>query len=378
MSKKWFEKNTGNKNGIPTGGVGYVAMPDDESNISDYVQQCYRSNEITIAGDGFGVISHVKVVDGIMQHLRFPDDEDGKGSMVVWVRESFYNRPIVVGTLTNNDTAVIINPGQSREVQEYGGVSIGTFTDAMNGILNLLAVGNENRPVKIILKATGSEDDEVEINASKEIRHVSRTFSVEATEDFKVEINNGEQPIITIEGNLDKLHFSDFRGNDFEINNYESSEDPDYKGDEEIKKYIKFKDAFGREYTFDEEKAELKDQFGHVATFDNDKAELVDQFEHKVVFNEDEAHYTDKFGNEAIANGDNIQFKCKKFNVGNGNEHMVLGDTLKGLLEQLISAITSITVPTPHGSSGTPLNSAQFNQIKSQLSKILSQLSNTD
>ena len=374
----WFEKNTGNKNGVPTGGVGYVVMPNDKLGISDYMRQCYRSNEITISGEGFGVISHVKVADGIMQHLQFPNDEDGKGSMVVWVRESFYNRPIVIGILTNNDTAVIANPGQGREVQEYGGVSVGVFNDALNGVLNLLAVGNENRPVKIIMKATGSDRDEVEISASKEIRHVSKTFSVEATEDFKVEINNGEQPIITIEGDLDKLHFSDFRGNDFEINNYESSEDPDYEGGDEIKRYIKFKDTFGREYTFDKEKAELKDQFGHVATFDEKKAELLDQFEHKVVFNEDEAHYTDKFENEVIANGDNIQFKCKKFNVGDGKEHMVLGDTLKDLLDQLIGAITSITVPTPHGPSGTPLNSAQFNQIKSQLSKILSKLSNTD
>ena len=96
------------------------------------------------------------------------------------------------------------------------------------------------------------------------------------------------------------------------------------------------------------------------------------------MFDGDEAHYKDGFSNEAIFNENNIQFKCKKFNVGNGNEHMVLGDTLKGLLEQLIGAINSITVPTPHGPSGTPLNSAQFNSIKSQLGKILSQLSNTD
>jgi len=340
----WFEKNIGNKNGIGTGGIGYVVMPTDKMGISDYMQQCYRSNEITMGGDGYGTMSHVKVANGLMQYIKFPNDDDGKGSMVVWVRESFYNRPIVVGVLSDNDTAVISNPGQSKEIQEYGGVSIGTFTDALNGILSLLAVGNETRPVKIVLKASGSEYDDVEVNASNKIFNISKSFSVEATEGFKVEINDGKKPVITIEGDLDKLHFKDFRGNEIMINNYESSEDEEYEGGEEIKKYIQIKDTFGREYLFDEEKA----------------------------------HYTDKFNNEAIFNKDNIQFKCKKFNVGNGNEHMVLGDTLKGLLEQLIGAINSLTVPTPHGPSGTPLNSAQFNSIKSQLSKILSQLSNTD
>ena len=57
---------------------------------------------------------------------------------------------------------------------------------------------------------------------------------------------------------------------------------------------------------------------------------------------------------------------------------MVLGDTLKDLLSQLIGAINAITVPTPNGTSGTPLNSAQFNKIKAKLGDILSQLSNTD
>ena len=80
-------------------------------------------------------------------------------------------------------------------------------------------------------------------------------------------------------------------------------------------------------------------------------------------------------------NGGKIYYfgpKDIQFNVGDGAEPMVLGNTLKGLLEDLISAITSITVPTPHGPSGTPINSAQFSAINSRLKTMLSQLSNTD
>lgn len=357
----WFEKNTGNKNGIGTGGIGYVIMPSKKMGISEYMQQCYRSNEITIGGDGYGTMSHVKVANGLMQHIEFPNDDDGRGSLVVWVRESFYNRPIIVGILSDNDTANIVYSGQGKNVQEYGGISIGTFTDALNGILSFLAVGNETKPVKVIIKASGSEDDDVEISSTNKISNISKSFSVESTENFKVEINNGEKQIIAIEGDVDKFCFKDFRGNEIMVNNYESSEDEDNESNEEIKRYIQVKDTFGRNYLFNEE-----------------KAEITDQFEHKIIFNADEAHYTDKFNNEAVFDENNIQFKCKKFNVGDGGEHMVLGDTLKDLLEQLIGAINSITVPTPYGPSGTPLNSAQFNSIKSQLSKILSQLSNTD
>ena len=161
--------------------------------------------------------------------------------------------------------------------------------------------------------------------------------------------------------------------------NEEGEEQEEIEDEEkELKKFIQIKDTFGRVYLFDAEKAVLKDQFGHVVTLDEKKAELKDQFDHVITFDEEKAHMIDKFSNEATFNQDNIQFKCAKFNVGDGAEPMVLGETLKGLLEDLISAITSITVPTPHGISGTPINSSQFSAINSRLKTMLSQLSNTD
>ena len=57
---------------------------------------------------------------------------------------------------------------------------------------------------------------------------------------------------------------------------------------------------------------------------------------------------------------------------------MVLGNTLVDLLAQLIDAILNLTVLTPHGPSGTPVNAAAFSNIKSKLETALSKLSNTD
>lgn len=53
-------------------------------------------------------------------------------------------------------------------------------------------------------------------------------------------------------------------------------------------------------------------------------------------------------------------------------ESTVLGETLKEQLEALIDAITQLTVPTAVGPSGPPINSAQFQQVASKLSEILS------
>ncbi len=53
-------------------------------------------------------------------------------------------------------------------------------------------------------------------------------------------------------------------------------------------------------------------------------------------------------------------------------EPVVLGDTLLGLLEELIDAILAETHPTPVGPSGPPINAADYSSIKSRLSTFLS------
>ena len=79
----------------------------------------------------------------------------------------------------------------------------------------------------------------------------------------------------------------------------------------------------------------------------------------------------DKDGNISITN-----VSGKKVNVGDGaedaDEPAALGNTLKGLLEELIDAINAITVPTPAGASGTPVNAPQFSAIKGRFERFLS------
>jgi len=88
--------------------------------------------------------------------------------------------------------------------------------------------------------------------------------------------------------------------------------------------------------------------------------------------------YSDEFDNKIVAKDGEVRIESKKINLGSGKEKVVLGNTLVKTLETLIDAITSITSMTPSGMSSTPINSPQFTVIKNQLSKILSNLSNTD
>lgn len=88
--------------------------------------------------------------------------------------------------------------------------------------------------------------------------------------------------------------------------------------------------------------------------------------------------YKDEFGNEHYMNSDNIQFKPnKKFNLGDGNEPMMLSDTFKSIfndftdaLSKLASQCAIITCPDSMGGTGVPNNASQFTQISSDLNQL--------
>ena len=291
-----LEKNRGNNNCIPISGVGYIVIPRGV-NTAEYVQRCYRNHSVSISGGYDSTYMHgVKITEEALNKIKFPENDDGLGSPVVWLRDSFTNRAIVIGTLKTAGESNMVQGSQQRLVQETAQSVVEMFLDALNCSINISAQGNENIPAVINLKASSGTDagDVVNIISKDRINADGRHMKVNLTEDFELTINNGEEDIIHIVGN------------------------------------------------------------------------------------EEELHITDHFKNEAIFNEENVQILTKKFNVGTGKEQMVLGNTLIDLLSQLIDAILNMTVLTPVGPSGTPVNAAAFSEIKGKLEEALSKLSNTD
>lgn len=98
-----------------------------------------------------------------------------------------------------------------------------------------------------------------------------------------------------------------------------------------------------------------------------------------------ELTYKESVGIKFINNESHIQIDkeiiniiAKTINHNSGKEPMVLGDTLQKLLEELIDAILKLTVTTPNGPSGTPINFAMFNKVKGKLEQFKSKLSNLE
>lgn len=307
-----LEKNRGNNNGIPLSGIGYVVIPKD-CNVSEYIQNCYRNSSVSISG-GYGCtyMHNVRITIDALHKIKFPTNQEF-GSPVVWIRDSFTNRAVVIGVLTDGGESNLTGIHQQRIYQELASQISEIFLDAINSRVIITALGNENIPSEVVIKASSGNDEGDAIKlVSKDIIEVEgKRFKLLLTDNFDILINDGEKDIISIKGNSE---------------------------------------------TF-----ELKDQFGNFLNFNKESVELKDQFDNSVLLNED-----------------NVKVTTKKFNVGEGGEQMVLGNTLLSLLEQLIDAISSLTVVTHVGPSGTPLNAAQFMAIKGKLRTILSNLSNTD
>lgn len=98
----------------------------------------------------------------------------------------------------------------------------------------------------------------------------------------------------------------------------------------------------------------------------------------KIESDETQLHLIDQFENEITLKNGEVDIISKKINHNEGKEPMVLGDTLKGILSDLIDAILAMTMVSPAGPTSTPSNAAQFTQIKGKLDKILSQISNLE
>ena len=334
-----LELNRGNKNCISNSGIAYVIIPDD-CDIAEYVQRCYRNNTLSIGGGmGATAMHEVKVIDGVLDKIKFPSNGSTFGSSVIWVRESFYNKPIIIGAIPEGGKAtnLLVN-GQQRIYQEAAQRVAEVFLDALSSRVLITALGDLAKPAEIIIKASSrnTQGDVVNVESKDLIKVDGQSYRLNLTKDFELNIINNE-------------------------------------GEEDLEG-----DIIGVKLAFNNNSLIITDHWGNNILIDEGGLSVSDHWDNSIQTTEKESRFTDAHGNEVVFNEEHTQFICPKFDLGEGREQMVLGNTLIDLLGQLIDAICNLTVITHAGASGTPINSADFTAIKNKLETTLSKLSNTD
>ena len=262
--------------GIGSAGVGFVVVPSEVDRVQ-YINDCYRTNTLTInGGKGYGYFSGVHADINVMQNIKFPTDEENRGTPVVWVKDAVSQLPVIVAVLRKQSEHYYLDENQYRLKRGTETRNVEIFVDGNTAGLDITVLGDKDEPANIDIKLSSENADSVlNVSCDNEINIIgNKSVNVVSNSDVKVSIKD--------------------------------------KGD--------------------------------VLTFIEAKKEQVNIVSKQIIHS-------------------------------SGKEHMVLGDTLAQLLKDMLSAIMKITVPTSVGSSGTPINTAEFNSISNRVDDILSEIS---
>ena len=316
-----FEINRGASTSIGQSGVGFVVIPDDEGR-EDYIQTCYRTMSVTINGGyGYGYISNVKILGHVLQQIEFPLKATERGTAVFWVRENFTNRPIIVGIIPDGNYTNLLTEGQGRVAQVVGERVVEVFEDATNGILNISVVGDAEHPANIRIKASsGTTDSVIEVESDGVVRVSAAEIESIARRKFTTTLKNlVDEELASVSG--------------------------------------------------DEEGVEYNDQFNTSVRLSRESVDVTTEVDVNVEAKDSVVNISAK----------EINLKTDdKLNLDSGKEPMVLGDTLKGILDDILKALQTMTVMTPVGPSSVAVNVADFVSIQAKLQTILSKKSNLD
>lgn len=316
-----LEINRGAKTTVGQSGVGFIVVPNDDKR-EDYINDCYRTMSVTINGGfGYGYISNVKILGNVLQQIKFPLKSTERGTPVFWVRENFTNRPIIVGVIPEGNYTNLLTEGQGRYVQQVGERVVEIFEDATNGVLNISVVSDSEHPANVRIKASsGTTESVLEVESDGIVRVSGNQIESVARQDFKMVLKNAvDDELVTITG--------------------------------------------------DKKKVEYVDQFKTNVRLSKESVDVNTEIDVNVEAKDSAINVTSK---EINLKTDN------KLNLDSGKEPMVLGDTLKGILNDILKAIQTMTVMTPTGPSSVPINIADFASIQAKLQTILSKKSNLD
>lgn len=356
MNKGKIEVNRGATPAIPQTGIGYIVVPTDDNEREQYINDCYRTNTVTIQGGyGCSYISNVKILNSVLQEIKFPSSSSEKGSMIFWVRENFSNRPIVIGVVPDEYYTNLINVNQRRIVkQTEDGLTVEILQDAGECLINVVAFGNNEYPSKITLKSTsGNKDSIIRLETDGSVIVSANKIEATAREavDLKI-LDSQNEELTTFTADGDTAEYNDHNNN---------------------------------KITIDEDGLKIESENNVSVDIDGDLTAECDgnanvKTKGDITVEADNSNIDVK-ANKVSVSGKNVEISTDiGFKLDNGNEPMVLGNTLKGILNDLCIALTSITVTCPPtgGPSSVPINAAQFTAIAARLQTILSNKSKLD
>lgn len=147
--------------GIGSAGVGFVVVPSEVDRVQ-YINDCYRTNTLTInGGKGYGYFSGVHADINVMQNIKFPTDEENRGTPVVWVKDAVSQLPVIVAVLRKQGEYYSLNENQFRLKRGTETRNVEIFIDGSTSALDITILGDKEEPANIDVKLSSENADSV-------------------------------------------------------------------------------------------------------------------------------------------------------------------------------------------------------------------------
>lgn len=147
--------------GIGSAGVGFVVVPSEVDRVQ-YINDCYRTNTLTInGGKGYGYFSGVHADINVMQNIKFPTDEENRGTPVVWVKDAVSQLPVIVAVLRKQGEYYSLNENQFRLKRGTETRNVEIFIDGSTSALDITILGDKEEPANIDVKLSSENADSI-------------------------------------------------------------------------------------------------------------------------------------------------------------------------------------------------------------------------
>ena len=147
--------------GVGSAGVGFVVVPSEVDRVQ-YINDCYRTNTLTInGGKGYGYFSGVHADINVMQNIKFPTDEENRGTPVVWVKDAVSQLPVIVAVLRKQGDYYSLDENQYRLKRGTETRNVEIFIDGNTTGLDITVLGDKDEPANIDIKLSSENTDSV-------------------------------------------------------------------------------------------------------------------------------------------------------------------------------------------------------------------------
>lgn len=158
-------KPQGIESGNMSCSIGYVAVPDGEDR-DKYVEDCYRTNRITMYGGmHYGYFHNVSVDIDSIQRIKFPKDNKSFGSPVLWVNIPIWNKPAIIAVFNYEDDYFALEEECRNTSLERNGRQIDISKRADDATIDIHIRGDSNVPGHLNLNII-NDDKTCELNVN--------------------------------------------------------------------------------------------------------------------------------------------------------------------------------------------------------------------